>query len=238
MKIALLGYGKMGKTIAHLAEEKGHHIVLKINSENSHELTVENLQNADVAIEFSTPTTVIHNIKLCLDASIPIIIGTTAWHSKKAEIESYCHQKNGSMISATNFSIGVNLFFELNKKLADLMSNFPEYKVQITEIHHTQKLDAPSGTAITLAEGLIENNSNYSTWENTKTDNKTILPIESIRTENVPGTHVIKYQSLNDSIAIEHVADNRNGFASGAILAAEWIINKKGIFSMSDVLGF
>jgi 4-hydroxy-tetrahydrodipicolinate reductase len=238
MKIALLGYGKMGKTIERLALQEGHEIVLKINRENTSSFNIENLRNADVAIEFSTPQSVVQNILTCFEAGIPVIVGTTAWSDYKSEIEQRCKTSGGTMLSASNFSLGVNIFFELNSKLAQLMSNYLQYKISITEIHHTAKLDAPSGTAITLAESLIENNINYRDWKNETTLEKNVIPIESHREPDVPGTHIVKYASPEDIIEIKHTAINREGFAKGAILAAHWIIGKKGVFSMRDLLDF
>lgn len=238
MKIALLGYGKMGQTIERLATLEGHEIVLKINSSNISALNVENLRKADVAIEFSTPQTVVNNIMLCFEAGTPIIIGTTAWSTYKKEIEETCTTTGGAMLSASNFSLGVNLFFELNSKLALLMEHYKQYKISLTEIHHLAKLDSPSGTAITLAEELIHHNKNYTSWKNTVIHEEQVLPIESLRELDVPGTHIVKYTSAEDVIEIKHTALNREGFAKGAILAAQWIIGKRGIFSMRDLLNF
>jgi 4-hydroxy-tetrahydrodipicolinate reductase len=236
MKIALIGYGKMGKTIEKLAAIQGHEIVLKINRENAKELTIENLKKADVAIEFSTPYAVVDNILLCLQAQVPIVIGTTAWSSHKNEIEDKCNTLNGAMLAASNFSLGVNLFFELNHKLAQLMAPYHQYKISLAEIHHTAKLDAPSGTAITLADEILSQNKAYLNWENQEKTEQDILPIHSIRLPDVPGTHEIKYTSNEDMIEIKHTAMNREGFAIGAMIAAAWIIGKKGVFTMKDVL--
>jgi 4-hydroxy-tetrahydrodipicolinate reductase len=238
MKIALLGYGKMGKTIEQLAISAGHEIVLKIGSQNIHELTVENLRKAEVAIEFSTPQTVVTNVMLCIAAGTPVVVGTTAWNQYKKQVEEACTAAGSAMITASNFSVGVNLFFELNKQLATLMNHRKEYKASITEIHHTAKLDAPSGTAITLAEDLINKHHRYKSWENKVFTPEEVLSINSIREPDVPGTHEITYVSFEDEITIKHTAINRNGFAKGALMAAGWLIGKKGVFAMKDVLGF
>ncbi len=236
MKIALIGYGKMGKTIEKLAIQEGHEIVLKINREHINDLTIENLRKADVAIEFSTPQTVVKNIMLCFEAGIPVIIGTTSWNEHKEEIETTCNSMGGAMLAASNFSLGVNLFFALNSKLAQLMSKYEQYKISLSEIHHTAKLDAPSGTAITLAEEILQQNGKYKKWENKVFTNEDILSIQSIREPDVPGTHIIKYTSNQDVIEIKHTAINRDGFAQGAIMAAQWLTGKKGVYGMNDVL--
>jgi 4-hydroxy-tetrahydrodipicolinate reductase len=236
MKLALIGYGKMGKTIEKIALSEGHEIVLIINKSNQKELTTENLKKADVAIEFSTPQTVVENIKLCFKAGTPVVVGTTSWNEHKKKLEEICLNGGNAMLVASNFSLGVNLFFALNSKLAALMNNYPEYKLSLTEIHHTAKLDAPSGTAITLAEEIISKHHRYKEWENKSETAESILPIESIRTPEIPGTHEVKYTSLEDIIEIKHTALNREGFAKGALLAAQWLIGKKGIYSMQDVL--
>lgn len=231
MKIALVGYGKMGKIIAELAEKRGHEIVAKLNETPS----ISNLNNPDVVIEFSNPESAFKNIKTCLDLQIPVICGTTGWLGQKPEIEKINVENESAFLYGSNFSLGVNLFFALNEKLADLMSNFGEFKVQIEEIHHTHKKDAPSGTAITLAEGIIKNDPRFDAWklEETK-DNH--LGIFARREDEVPGTHTVTYKSEVDEIEIKHTAFNRNGFALGAIIAAEWIRGKKGNFTMKDLL--
>lgn len=236
MKIALIGYGKMGKTIEKIAIEDGHEIVLRINREQLNDLSIENLRKADVAIEFSTPQSVVKNIKLCFEAKIPIVIGTTSWNENKIEIEELCRKQGATMLAASNFSLGVNLFFELNSKLAQIMARYSQYKTDIIEIHHTAKLDAPSGTAITLAEKILSQNKHYQTWQNSKIVTENTLAIESVREPDVPGTHIIKYSSNEDIIEIKHTAINRDGFAKGALLAAAWLVDKKGVFSMNDVL--
>ena len=230
MKIALLGYGKMGQVIERIAMERGHEIVLKKDETNS----FEGLSNADVAIDFSVPTAAVSNISSCFHANVPVISGTTGWLEHYDEIATLCAAKNGGFISSSNFSLGVNIFFELNDYLAKIMSKFDSYKVEMEEIHHTQKLDAPSGTAISLAKGVIENSS-YNDWtiENPEQNQ---IHIESKRIGTVPGTHTVTYNSSVDAIEIKHTAHNREGFALGAIIAAEWIVGKQGIFTMKDVL--
>ncbi len=248
MKIALLGYGKMGKMIEQIALERKHEIVLKIDHENLHELTVENLQKADVAIEFSTPQTVLGNIALCFDAGISIVVGATGWYDQLQTVKNDCLLRNAALIYASNFSVGVNIFFHINKMLAKVMNRFPDYEVQVEEIHHTQKLDSPSGTAITIAQGIIENIPVKEAWVNVVSgqvdDASPIvikpdqLLIESHRIENVPGTHTVIYDSEVDSIEIKHTAHNRSGFALGAVLAAEWIKDRKGFFTAADLFNF
>jgi 4-hydroxy-tetrahydrodipicolinate reductase len=236
MKIALIGYGKMGKAIEEIAIKNGHEIVLKITSQNTSDFNIENLQQADVAIEFTNPHSALNNLKKCFDANIPVVCGSTGWLDHWQEIENYCTEKNGTLLFASNFSVGVNIFFELNKKLAALMNNRPEYIISIEEIHHTQKKDAPSGTAITLAEGILNNNHNKEKWVLGETENNAELCITSKRIDPAPGTHIINYDSPIDSIEIKHTAHSRVGFASGAVLAAEFLKGKKGIFGMKDVL--
>ena len=231
MKIAIVGYGKMGKIISEIAEKRGHEIVAKL----SETPTIENLNGAEVAIEFSNPEVAFNNIKICLENKIPVICGTTGWLSQKEEIEKIALENNSAFLYGSNFSLGVNLFFALNEKLAELMKNFDEYNVQLEEIHHTQKLDAPSGTAISLAEGIIKNDQRFDAWKLDETKENQ-LGIFAIRQEEVPGTHSVFYKSEVDEIEIKHTAFNRNGFALGAVIAAEWILGKKGNFSMKDVL--
>jgi 4-hydroxy-tetrahydrodipicolinate reductase len=230
MKIALLGYGKMGQTIERIAVERGHQIVLKKDEFN----TYEGLSNADVAIDFSIPAVAVENISSCFYANVPVISGTTGWLNRYDEMVVLCSEKKGAFISSSNFSLGVNLFFELNEYLAKMMSKFDSYTANMEEIHHTQKLDAPSGTAISLAKGVIEN-SNYSNWT-LETAESTEIHIEAKRIADVPGTHTVTYNSTVDSIEIKHTAHNRDGFALGAIIAAEWIVGKQGVFTMKDVL--
>lgn len=231
MKIALLGYGKMGKTIERLALERGHEIVLKIDDD----IDNADLQKADVAIDFSVPDAAFKNITTCFEKQVPVVSGTTGWLKQYDEAVELCKKQNAAFIYASNFSLGVNLFFELNRNLAKLMSKFSEYDVAIEEIHHTQKLDAPSGTAITLAEQIVKN-STKTGWQLDKAQENEI-PVTAKRIENVPGTHTISYNSEVDTIKIEHVAHSRDGFALGAIIAAEWLQHKKGVYSMKDVLG-
>lgn len=231
MKIALVGYGKMGKIIGEIAESRGHEVVAKLNESP----TLENLNNPDVVIEFSNPEVAFNNIKICLENKIPVVCGTTGWLDQKPEIEKIATENETAFLYGSNFSLGVNLFFALNEKLADLMKNFPEYNVQLEEIHHTQKKDAPSGTAISLAEGIIKNDHRFDAWKLDETKGNE-LGIFAIREDEVPGTHSIFYRSEVDEIEIKHTAFNRNGFALGAVIAAEWIQGKKGNFSMKDVL--
>ena len=231
MKIALIGYGKMGKAIENIALERGHSIVLKINDD----IDNYNIKTADVAIDFSIPEAAVKNISNCLKNGIPVISGTTGWLKNYNDMVALAKERDGAFIYASNFSLGVNIFFELNKQLAKMMSNLSQYNVDLEEIHHTQKLDAPSGTAITLAEGIIENTTNKS-WSLGKTDEANTIPIESKRIEDVPGTHFVNYNSNVDTISISHTAHNRQGFALGAVIAAEWIIGKTGVFTMNDVL--
>ena len=238
MKIALLGYGKMGHAIEEIALQRGHEVVLRINDQNLNELTKDNIQKADVAIEFTNPRSAIENILFCLDNNVAIVCGTTGWLNELAKVEEKCKESHGAFLYASNFSVGVNIFFELNKKLATLLKPHPAYDVTIEEIHHTQKKDAPSGTAITLAEQIIEKAGKKNNWVNNETKDKNSLTIISKRLDEVPGTHSVKYFSPIDDIEIIHTAHNRKGFAEGAVLAAEFIQEKKGIFSMKDVLNF
>lgn len=236
MKIALLGYGKMGKEIEKIAIEKGHVIGLKVTSENA-EFSPSELLGIDVAIEFSRPEFAVSNIKKCFEANVPVVVGTTGWYDYLDEIETICVARNQTLLYATNFSIGVNLFFKLNTQLAQLMNNYPEYKVEVEEIHHTQKLDAPSGTGISIAEQIIENNKLKESWVNENSNEESELEIVSKREDKVPGTHSVYYKSAVDEIEIKHTAHSRSGFASGALLAGEWLAkNKDGIYSMQDVL--
>lgn len=231
MKIALLGYGKMGKVIERIALERGHEIVLKKTEENS----FDGLLDADVAIDFSVPSAAVQNISECLHHNIPIVSGTTGWLEHYDDMTSLCTSKNGAFIYGSNFSLGVNLFFELNAHLAKIMSRFNQYEVSMEEIHHTQKLDKPSGTAITLAQNIIKEKK-LSSWS-IENPNENELFIDVKRIDSVPGTHSISYTSEVDTIEITHTAHNRDGFALGAVIASEWLINKKGIYTMKDVLG-
>lgn len=236
MKIAIIGYGRMGKSIEALAKEAGHEVVQIFGGKNISEFTVENLRKADVAIDFSLPDTAYTNIVTCIEAGIPIVSGTTGWLDKFEDAKSFCTKNKGAFLYASNFSIGVNIFMELNERLAVLMNSQPAYDITMTEIHHTRKLDAPSGTAITLAEGIIERVERKSGHTIEQSKDKTVIPIEAIREGDVPGTHIVRYKSDTDSLEIKHEAHNRTGFAKGAILAAEWLIGKEGIFSMRDLL--
>lgn len=238
MKIALIGYGKMGKAIEEIAVEKGHGIVLKINSKNNDEFTADTIKQADVAIEFTNPHTAVTNIKKCLDAGVPVVCGSTGWLAEYNEIVNECTDKGGAFLYASNFSVGVNIFFALNTYLASLMANQPAYDVALEEIHHTAKKDAPSGTAITLAEQVLEHIKTKKQWVNHIADNESELEIISERIDPAPGTHKIKYTSAIDDIEIIHTAHNRKGFAGGAVLAAEFLHDKKGVYTMKDVLGF
>ena len=237
MNIALIGYGKMGKTIETIALKRGHQIVLKISSQNPRDLNDEELKKADVCIEFSTPETAFHHVQSCLNAGIPTVCGTTAWLDKLQEAEEICRQQDTSFIFASNFSIGVNLFFRINEMVAQLMAPHHAYRVSMEEIHHTQKKDAPSGTAVTLANTILENQADMHKWVNHPSDKKDELAIISKRIDPAPGTHFITYQSEIDEIQLSHTAHSREGFAYGAVLAAEFIAGKKGIFQMNDVLG-
>ena len=245
MNIALIGYGKMGQIIEHFAIERGHEIVLKIGSTNLDELTVSNLRKADVAIDFSLPDVAIKNIYTCFEANVPLIVGTTGWYGQLQEIKNECLQGNHTLLYGSNFSIGVNLFFHINEVLAKMMNNYPAYDVQVEEIHHTQKLDAPSGTAMTIAEGIIENLDRKTEWINelsgqglTEVMKKDQLLIASERIENIPGTHTVVYSSEVDEIELKHTANSRAGFALGAVVAAEWLQNKQGFYNITDIFNF
>ncbi len=232
MKIALVGYGRMGKIIDEIALKRGHEVVARLKETP----TAENLNNPDVVIEFSLPEVAFDNIKACLQNKIPVICGTTGWLERKSEVEQLAVENETAFLYGSNFSLGVNLFFALNEKLAGLMKNVDEYSCQLEEIHHIHKLDAPSGTAISLAEGIIKNNDKFDAWKLEETKEKQ-LGIFAIRENEVPGTHSVYYKSEVDEIEIKHTAYNRNGFALGAVVAAEWIKDKKGNFTMKDVLG-
>lgn len=236
MRIALIGYGKMGKAIEEIALSKGHEIVLKIDQPNLHEFTKENMAKAETAIEFTSPHSAYENVKKCLDFGIPVVSGSTGWTDNLENIKEYCAEKNGGFIYSSNYSIGVNIFFEVNKKLAGLMATHKDYEVILEETHHTQKKDAPSGTAITLAEQILEQIKRKKQWVNELSDIPEDLEIISQRIDPAPGTHSIKYSSAIDNIEIIHTAHNRKGFASGAVLAAEFIKDKKGFFTMKEVL--
>lgn len=236
MKIALIGYGKMGHAIEEIALERGHEIVLRVGIENVEDNTVENIRHADVAIEFTGPEIAYDNIIRCIDAKVPVVSGSTGWLHKFNEARSYCTAHSGALLYASNFSIGVNIFFALNRKLAELMAPHGNYDAHMTEIHHTTKKDAPSGTAITLAEDLLKGFRHKKKWVNKSSDDRGDLVIISERTDPAPGTHIVTYTSDIDNIEIKHTAHNRKGFAAGAVLAAEFLHKKKGIYTMRDVL--
>lgn len=236
MKIALIGYGKMGHMIEEIALQRGHEIVLKIDISNQQEFTKENVGKADAAIEFTGPESAFNNVMKCLQFGVATVSGSTGWNNKLEEAKTYCKENNGSFLQTSNFSIGVNIFFEVNKLLAKLMSSQPDYDVTMREIHHTAKKDAPSGTAVTLAEQILSNLPRKKNWVNETAENKEQLSIISERIDPAPGTHYVKYSSEVDDIEIIHTAHSRKGFALGAVLAAEYIADKKGIFSMQNVL--
>lgn len=237
MKIALIGYGKMGKAIEEIALSQQHEIVLRITRSNLNELTSARIQMADVCIEFSTPETAYHNVMKCLEAGVPTVCGTTAWLDQLAEVKTYATTNKVSFIYGSNFSIGVNLFFALNRYAAKLMHSHSEYRVALEEIHHTQKKDAPSGTAVSLAEDILHQYTQLKEWKNESDVHTNQLAIVSKRIDPAPGTHSIFYQSEIDEICLTHTAHNRKGFASGALLAAQYVVNHQGVFSMQDVLG-
>jgi len=236
MNIALIGYGKMGHMIEEIAKGRGHKVVLTIDVNNQNDFTSDNLSRADVAIEFTNPESAFKNVMKCIEFGTPVVSGSTGWNNKLEEAKTFCKVKNGSFLHTSNFSIGVNIFFEVNKLLAKLMSTQPEYDVSLREIHHTAKKDAPSGTAVTLAEQVLSNVGRKKTWVNKASDTQEELSIISDRIDPAPGTHYVKYSSEVDDIEIIHTAHSRKGFAFGAVLAAEYIAGKKGIFTMKDVL--
>jgi 4-hydroxy-tetrahydrodipicolinate reductase len=236
MNIALLGYGKMGKVIEKVAQSRGHNIVARIDVDNRQEFENLSASQIDAVIEFSHPSSAFQNVKSCLEKGVPVVCGTTGWLEQKTEIEALTLEKGGAFFWSSNYSIGVNLFFELNKKLAQLMSPQKQYSVSTTEIHHTEKKDSPSGTAITLAEGIIQNSVGKEKWINNEIPTENEVAIWSAREGKVPGTHIVKYISEIDQIEISHVAHGREGFALGAVIAAEWIVGKKGIFGMKELL--
>jgi 4-hydroxy-tetrahydrodipicolinate reductase len=240
MKIALIGYGKMGHAIEEIALSKGHQIVLKVTIDNLEDNTVAAIQKADpdLAIEFTGPGSAYENILRCFHAGVPVVCGSTGWLDKLEDVRQRCRQQQGAFLYASNFSVGVNIFFEVNRRLAGLMASHPEYDVEITETHHTEKKDSPSGTAITLAEQTLEKIRRKKGWVNHISDNLDQLEIKSLRIDPAPGTHKIEYSSAIDTIELTHTAHNRRGFAMGAVLAAEFLLGKKGVYQMSDVLGF
>ncbi|MCB0488628.1 MAG: 4-hydroxy-tetrahydrodipicolinate reductase [Cyclobacteriaceae bacterium] len=233
LKIALLGYGKMGKAIEGFALKRGHSVVAKIDLNNANE--IDQIKNADVAIEFSQPDAVVANLHACFDRNVPVVCGTTGWLGKSAEVEAYCKEKNGTFFYASNYSLGVNVFFKVNEFLARIMNQYPAYEVSIDEIHHTQKKDAPSGTAISLADGIVQQIDRKSKWT-MGSPAEDEIQINSSRIDPTPGTHTVKYASAIDDIEIKHTAHSRDGFALGAVMVAEWLAGKKGIYTMSDFL--
>lgn len=238
MKIALVGYGKMGKAIEQIARERGHEIVSIIDINNSQDFASEAFRSADVAIEFTSPSTAYENYLKCFEAGVPVVSGTTGWLDKMPEIKRLCAEEGKTFFYASNFSIGVNIFFAVNKYLAKIMNHFPSYDVRMTEVHHVHKLDAPSGTAITLAEGILENIDRKERWTLNTAEQPTDLPIQAIREGEVPGIHEIVYESDADKISIKHDAKSRAGFALGAVLAAEFTAGKKGFLGMNDLFHF
>ena len=238
MKIALIGYGKMGKTIEQIALQRGHQIVSIIDINNTADFDSEAFRSADVAIEFTTPATALNNYMRCFAANVPVVSGTTGWLDHLDEVKAKCEQEGKTFFYASNFSVGVNIFFALNRYLAKIMNNFPAYDVRMTEVHHIHKLDAPSGTAITLAEGILEHIARKKRWTLETAEQPTDLPIHAIREGEVPGIHEIVYESEADTISIKHDAKSRAGFALGAVIAAEFTAGKKGFLGMNDLFHF
>lgn len=245
MKIALIGYGKMGRIIEKYAIERGHEIALIIDENNRADILAEDLHVADIAIDFSTPNSILENINLCFEADLPLIVGTTGWYDEMESVKQKCLAGNHALLYGSNFSIGVNIFFHVNKLLAKAMRPHHQYEVQVEEIHHTAKLDAPSGTAITIAEGIIENNDEKSDWINYVVEEEDVvipkanqLLIESHRIEDVPGTHTVLYSSEVDQLEFKHTAHSRAGFALGSLVAAEWLKNKKGFYNVTEMFTF
>ncbi|MGV3706225.1 MAG: 4-hydroxy-tetrahydrodipicolinate reductase [Arcticibacter sp.] len=245
MKIALLGYGKMGRIIEQFAQNRNHEIVLRIDENSLDQLTLENLEKADVAIDFSTPDSVMKNIEMCFQARLPLVVGTTGWYAQLQNVKDKCIESNNTLLYGSNFSIGVNIFFYVNRMLAKVMNPYHQYEAQVEEIHHTQKLDSPSGTAITIAEGILEGLDRKTEWVNNLVDDgKEVvnkpdqLLIESLRIEDVPGTHTVIYSSEVDEIEFKHTAHSRAGFALGAVIAAEWLKGRKGFYSVENIFDF
>ncbi len=236
MNIAIIGYGKMGREIEIAARDKGHEIILKVDKDNLQELKSENFRRADVAIEFTTPETAVENITACFNAGVPVVSGTTGWIGRLSEIEQLCLEKKQTFFYASNFSIGVNVMFHLNRWLAGVMNKFPGYEIELSEVHHIHKKDAPSGTAITLAEDIVKIVDRKTKWKGDQTESLDTLSVISERTGEVPGTHIITYKSSFDILEISHRALNRSVFASGAVVASEFIYGKKGLFTMNDLL--
>jgi len=238
MKIALIGYGKMGKEIEQIAIGRGHEVILRADREQLKQAVLPALESADVAIEFSSPDSAPGNILRCFQAHVPVVCGTTGWLSRLDEIQTACKAADTAFFYASNFSVGVNIFFQLNRYLAAMMERYETYTPSLEEIHHIHKKDSPSGTGITLAEGILKEISRKKTWAEGDSTDPSVLSIHSKREGEVPGTHIITYQSPIDDIQISHVAHNRKGFALGAVIAAEWIQGKKGVHGMNDLLGF
>lgn len=236
MKIGLWGYGKMGKQIEETALQKGHEICWKVTVDTVNTLTPEKIREADVVIEFTNPHAAPDNVKTALDAGVSVVTGSTGWYDRLPELTDYCRRRNGALFYASNFSIGVNLFFRINSRLASWMEKYPEYRPYMEEIHHTQKLDAPSGTAITLAHKIAEAHKGITGWKPAGEAGENEIPVKAIRKDEIPGTHTLVWEGPDDRIVLTHEAFNRVGFASGAVLAAEWLIGKKGVFTMDDLL--
>ncbi|MGM1428214.1 4-hydroxy-tetrahydrodipicolinate reductase [Sphingobacterium lactis] len=245
MKIVLLGYGKMGQLIERFAMKRGHEVVLIVDEQNRSSIQVDDLEDADIAIDFSTPNAALENISLCFEADLPLVVGTTGWYEHLEEVKETCLEANQSLLYGSNFSIGVNIFFHINKMLAKAIEPYKQYDVQVEEIHHIHKLDAPSGTAITIAEGILEHIPAKQSWVNSvEGSGEEIIPkpnellIESLRIEEVPGTHTVLYSSEVDQIEFKHTAHSREGFALGAVIAAEWLLGKKGFFQVTEMFDF
>ena len=245
MKIVLLGYGKMGQLIERFAMKRGHEVVLIVDESNRSSITSEDLEDADMAIDFSTPDAALENISLCFESDLPLVVGTTGWYEHLEEVKETCLDADQSLLYGSNFSIGVNIFFHINKMLANAMNPYKQYDVQVEEIHHIHKLDAPSGTAITIAEGILENSDDKKSWVNSvEGSGEEIIPkadellIESLRIEEVPGTHTVLYSSEVDQIEFKHTAHSREGFALGAVIAAEWLFGKKGFYQVTEMFDF
>ncbi|GAA4296793.1 4-hydroxy-tetrahydrodipicolinate reductase [Nibribacter koreensis] len=236
MRILLIGYGKMGHTIERLALAKGHQIVAALTVEDAHQLSSYTKDQVDVAIEFTSPAAAVNNILTCFELGIPVVCGTTGWLQDLPRVEAKCQELNGALLYASNFSVGVNLFFHFNEYVAKKMQQYPEYGVQVKEIHHVHKLDQPSGTALSIAEGILKQYPTKQGWVNDKTTSEDLLGIESEREGEVVGTHMVQYTSANDTLELNHIAHSRDGFAAGAILAAEWLPGKQGVFGMNDLL--
>lgn len=237
MNIALVGYGKMGKAIERIAQSRGHNILFRIDSQNRALLQSPEFSGADVVIEFTGPAAARENVLSCLEKGLPVVSGSTGWNEALPEAEQRCTEKGAAFLHSSNFSVGVQLFFLLNQKLAQLMASHPEYRLSLSETHHTEKKDAPSGTAVTLASGILKENTTFQNWHLGTEEKPGSIPIEALRIAGVPGTHAVRYDSPIDTIEITHTAHSRDGFALGAVLAAEFLAGKKGVFSMQDVLG-